>query len=128
MANGQNERQTRPRVSYTDSCAFSEDKIMTWSNMAISRETEDYGRRLLPNVIEHAATVSPDRIAYSFPISNDPALGFHDINNQSYANGVNRTAWWIEENFGKPEPSSFPSIGYIGPSKWQDCVSLSMRF
>lgn len=90
--------------------------------MAISREIEDYGRRLLPNVVEHAANVKPNRIAYSFPITNDPAQGFHAITNRIYANGVNRTAWWIEENFGKPELNSFPSIGYIGPSKSKDCV------
>ena len=82
-----------------------------------SLEKEDYGRRLLPTVVENAATKNPDRIAYSFPITDDPSRGFHDITNRRYANGVNRTAWWIEESFGKPKNDYFPSIGYIGPSQ-----------
>ncbi|KAH8655420.1 hypothetical protein BX600DRAFT_515242 [Xylariales sp. PMI_506] len=79
-------------------------------------EEKQYGRRLLPIVVEEAAAERPDRVAYSFPITDNPAEGFHDITNRRYANGVNRTAWWIEESFGKPEPRSFPSIGYIGPN------------
>ncbi|KAH8881459.1 acetyl-CoA synthetase-like protein [Thozetella sp. PMI_491] len=77
---------------------------------------EDYGRRLLPIVVEKAAKTNPDRVVYSFPITDNPADGFHDISNKRYANGVDRTAWWIESNFGKPAPRSFPSIGYIGPN------------
>ncbi|TVY44182.1 Non-canonical non-ribosomal peptide synthetase [Lachnellula subtilissima] len=77
---------------------------------------EEYGRRLLPVVVESAARKNPDRVAYSFPITDDPSEGFHDITNSRYSNGVNRTAWWIEKMFGKPEANSFPTIGYIGPS------------
>jgi len=85
--------------------------------MGSAVDEEDYGRRLLPVVVENAATKNPDRVAYSFPITDDPSQGFHDITNKRYANGVNRTAWWIEKSFGKPEAKSFPCIGYIGPSK-----------
>lgn len=87
---------------------------------------EDYGRRILPIVVEDAARKSPDRVAYSFPITDDPSEGFHDITNSRYSNGVNRTAWWIEKSFGKPEASSFPTIGYIGPSMVSDLVLLPM--
>ncbi|EXJ86687.1 hypothetical protein A1O3_03640 [Capronia epimyces CBS 606.96] len=80
---------------------------------------EDYGRRLLPTVVEDAARKRPDRVAYSFPVTDDPAAGFHDITNRRFAIGVNRTAWWIERCFGKPEPKSFPTIGYIGPNDLQ---------
>ncbi len=85
-------------------------------NMENISEKEDYGRRLLPQVVENAAKKNPDRVAYSFPLTDDPAEGFHDITNKRYANGVNRTAWWIERCFGKPKAKSFPCIGYIGPS------------
>lgn len=83
---------------------------------AMESVVNDYGRRLLPIVVETAAQKNPDRIAYSFPITNNPSKGFHEITNQVYANGVNRLAWWIEENFGKPRDGVFPTIGYIGPS------------
>lgn len=79
-------------------------------------DNEDYGRRLLPQVIDKAATADPDHVVYSFTITDNPADGFHRITNRQYANGVNRVAWLIEKGFGKPEPKSFPSIGYIGPS------------
>lgn len=84
-----------------------------------SLEHEDYGRRLLPLVVEKAASTRPHRIAYTFPITDDPSQGFHDISNVRYANGVNRTARWIEESFGRPGVDTFPTIGYIGPSRWQ---------
>jgi hypothetical protein len=83
-------------------------------------DAEDYGRRLLPQVIDKAATKRPNRIAYSFPITEDPSEGFHEITNSRYANGLNRTAWWMEKSFGKPEPKSFPTVGYIGPSKSEE--------
>lgn len=78
--------------------------------------SEDYGRRLLPQVIDEAAITDPDHIVYSFTKTDNPADGFHRITNRRYANAVNRVAWLIEKGFGKPEPGSFPSIGYIGPS------------
>ena len=85
-------------------------------------EEEDYGRRLLPNVVDKCAKTRPDRIAYSFPIGDDPAGGFHHVTNLRYANGIDRTAWYIEQQFGIPNPSSFPSIGYIGPSEFIEDV------
>lgn len=84
----------------------------------VERQEEDYGRRLLPVVVENAARSSPDRVAYSFPITDNPTEGFHDITNKVYANGVNRLSWWIEANFGNPRAKSFPTVGYIGPSDY----------
>lgn len=80
-------------------------------------EEEDYGRRLLPNVVDKCAKTKPNRIVYSFSIGDDPAAGFYHITNLRYANGVDRVAWHIEREFGKPQPDTFPSIGYIGPSE-----------
>lgn len=77
---------------------------------------EDYGRRLLPSVIDKAAITDPDHVVYSFTITDNPADGFHRITNRQYANAVNRVAWLIEKEFGKPVTGTFPSIGYIGPS------------
>jgi hypothetical protein len=78
---------------------------------------EDYGRRLLPQVIDRAAIADPDHVVYSFTITDSPADGFHRITNREYADAVNRVAWLVEAGFGKPVPGSFPSIGYIGPSR-----------
>jgi hypothetical protein len=39
-------------------------------------EEEDHGRRLLPIVVENAAKRRPNRVAYSFPITDDPMKVF----------------------------------------------------
>ncbi|CAK7211993.1 putative NRPS-like protein biosynthetic cluster [Sporothrix eucalyptigena] len=89
---------------------------MATTTAAAAVKTPDYGRRLLPTVIDNAAVTDPDYNVYSITKSDDPVDGFHRISNARYANAVNRVAWLIEEGFGKPVPDTFPSIGYIGPN------------
>ena len=98
---------------------------------------KDYGRRLIPNIIDERARSDPERPVYSIPISSadgprdlddisgrgivysvpvssdDLSRGFRDISARDYANAVNRVAWWLESQLGKGP--SFPTIGYIGP-------------
>ena len=100
--------------------SIAEERHQKNDNMPSAVEGKNYGRRLLPIVVENVAKRRPNRVAYSFPITDDPTEGFHDITNHRYANSVNRTAWWIERNFGKPEANLFPSIGYIGPCKFSE--------
>lgn len=93
-----------------------------------SSPTEDYGRRLLPSVIDKAALTDPDHIVYSFTKTDHPADGFHRVSNRRYADAVNRVAWFIEDGFGKADASSFPSIGYIGPSTFSSTGHASHSF
>ena len=102
--------------------------------MAVSK---DYGRRLIPNIVDERARSEPERAVYSIPVScDDGSHGFEDISARGavysvpvssddvpprfrdisarvYANAVNRIAWWLESELGKG--SSFQTIGYIGP-------------
>lgn len=78
---------------------------------------KDYGRRLLAHVIEDAAKENPTRVVYAFPVTNDISQGFHHITNKRYANGINRTSWYLESKLGKPATKVFPTVGYIGPSE-----------
>ena len=101
-------------------------------------DSEGYGRRLIPNIIDERARRDPERPVYSIPVSPthglqdasahgtvwsvpvssvDVSLGFRDISAQLFANAVNRIAWWLESELGKG--SSFPVVGYIGPRKLQ---------
>ena len=100
---------------------------MVNNNNTMGRVSEevDYGRHLLPILVKKAAVKNPNRVAYSFPLTDDPAKGSHDITNRRYANGVNRVAWWVEKSFGKPKAGSFPRIGYIGPSKCLDIYNIN---
>lgn len=96
-----------------------------------------YGRRLIPNIIDERARTNPDRPVFSIPVvsgstpldlkdissrgnvhsvpvsSNHTIQGFRDISARTFANAVDRVAWWLEANLGRG--SNFPSIGYIGP-------------
>ncbi|MCJ1314533.1 hypothetical protein MMC25_008215 [Agyrium rufum] len=99
--------------------------------------SSEYGRRLIPNIIDERARREPDRPVYSIPISSanvsrdfedisargavysvpvsadDLSHGFRDISARDFANAVDRVAWWLEAELGKGV--SFPTIGYIGP-------------
>ncbi|KAJ6780154.1 hypothetical protein PWT90_01970 [Aphanocladium album] len=75
-----------------------------------------YGRRLYVNVIDETAKANPDRTWIYVPRSSDERDGWKAITWQQHANAVNRTANWLVEQFGKPEPRSFPSLAYVGPN------------
>lgn len=79
--------------------------------MAISR---NYGRRLIPNIIDGRARDDPERVVYSIPVSStDFSLGFRDVNARDLANAINRTAWWLKSALVDSLCSR--SVGYIGP-------------
>ena len=97
------------------------------------------GRRLIPNIIDERARTDPERPVYSIPLasvnaplelkdtstrgnvhsvpvsSNHVSQGFRDISARTFANAVDRVAWWLDAELGKG--LSFPSIGFIGP-RW----------
>ncbi|OAA34168.1 Male sterility, NAD-binding protein [Beauveria brongniartii RCEF 3172] len=75
-----------------------------------------YGRRLYVNVVDETANADPDRTWIYAPRSSDPRDGWKAITWQQHANAVNRTANWLVEKLGKPEPKSFPSLAYVGPN------------
>ena len=76
-------------------------------------ERPDYGRRLLPNIVDDLASTHPDLIVYSIPLTKNPADGFKDISSKTFANAVNRAAFWLVGALGKSE--SFETLGYQGP-------------
>jgi hypothetical protein len=42
-----------------------------------------YGKRLMPVMVDEAAVETPDRICFSIPRSTDLRAGFHDITFQT---------------------------------------------
>ena len=123
----------RPLILFQEPCKTSVCRF-TLVMMGLS---EDYGRRLIPNIVDQRARSDPQRAVYSIPVSstdvtrdfkdisargavysvpvssNDVSRGFTDISACVFANAVNRIAWWLESELGKG--SSFQAIGYIGP-------------
>ena len=79
----------------------------------------DYGRRLLPSLVDEIAAECPDRPFASIPNTIKPEDGFQNINFGALARAINRCSWWIEALVGKG--NGFPTIAYMGP---QDVLYL----
>jgi hypothetical protein len=77
-------------------------------------ETE-YGRRLIPNVIDQLGRTYPQREAFQAPRTDNPKDGWKIITFKAYANAINRCALKIIERCGDAPPGVFPTIAYIGP-------------
>ncbi|CCF42652.1 ochratoxin A non-ribosomal peptide synthetase, partial [Colletotrichum higginsianum] len=75
-----------------------------------------YGRRLIPQVIDDTARTEPDAEFFSVPRSSDPADGWRPITFKQIANAVNRIARRIIDKRGAPAPGTFPTLTYIGPN------------
>jgi acyl-CoA synthetase (AMP-forming)/AMP-acid ligase II len=81
-----------------------------------STSNEDYGRRLLPHLVDDIARKDPERECFSFPRSSDAKYGWETVTWKRYANAIDRVAHKIIENCGHPPANTFPTIAYIGPN------------
>ncbi|OBR08091.1 Nonribosomal peptide synthetase [Colletotrichum higginsianum IMI 349063] len=75
-----------------------------------------YGKRLIPQVLDEIANTDPDAEIFSAPRSSDPKDGWKKVTYWQVANAVNRIAQLIVGKKGRPEPGTFPTLTYIGPS------------
>ncbi|TDZ38354.1 Non-canonical non-ribosomal peptide synthetase FUB8 [Colletotrichum spinosum] len=78
--------------------------------------TTQYGKRLIPQVLDDIAKTDPHAEVLSVPRSSDARDGWRKITYKQLANAVNRIAHRIVEKRGRPEPGSFPTLTYIGPN------------
>ncbi|OLN85756.1 Iterative polyketide synthase CazM 8 [Colletotrichum chlorophyti] len=78
--------------------------------------TTQYGKRLLPQIVDEIAKSEPNREFFSVPRSSNPKDGWKPVTFKQIANAVNRIAQRIIDKRGKPEPGSFPTLTYIGPN------------
>ncbi|KAK1704900.1 uncharacterized protein BDZ83DRAFT_594754 [Colletotrichum acutatum] len=74
---------------------------------------EQYGRRLIPQILDSLASVEPHRILYSVANSSNISYGFQDISARAFAKAVDKTAWWLHSQVG--ESSDVRTVAYIGP-------------
>ena len=81
----------------------------------LAQHPEHLGRRLLPALIDHIASTDPIRPFVSLAKSTDIRQGFHDVDYATFAAAINRCAYWLDEQFGRPR-YEFEKIAYIGPS------------
>ena len=83
---------------------------------AISEPPVDYGRRLVPHIVDEIAHSQPEKPFISIPISADIKDGCKDISYNIFAKAVNRCAWWMEKELGRNESETdLNTVFYIGP-------------
>jgi acyl-CoA synthetase (AMP-forming)/AMP-acid ligase II len=74
----------------------------------------EYGRRLIPNIIDERAESDPTKAFASIPRSKDLGDGFVDITYALIANAINRASWWLSHSMGNTETSEV--FAYLGPN------------
>ncbi|KAI1824128.1 hypothetical protein F4861DRAFT_277511 [Xylaria intraflava] len=77
-----------------------------------SKGRPNYGRRLMPAVLDELAESTPDRLYAAIPKTADVNDGFRDISVADMARCVNFMAKWIENLHGRSE--NFETLSYIG--------------
>jgi len=82
--------------------------------MAMNTSTE-YGKRLIPQILDSLASTDPDRIIYSVAKFSDISHEFWHISARTFAKAVDKTAWWLYNQVGKS--TLIQTVGYIGPRK-----------
>ncbi|KAI0520766.1 transferase family protein [Xylaria bambusicola] len=72
-----------------------------------------YGRRLIPQIMDSLAAADPSRTVYSLAMLSKNSLTYRHITARAFAQAVDKTAWWLQSQAGKPD--SIQPVGYIGP-------------
>jgi hypothetical protein len=114
--------------------------------MAIDSPVE-YGRRLMPQILDHLASSDPNRIVYSIAAFSDDCHEFRHISAHAFAKAIDKTAWWLHDRIGAQhdlqneqqdasqngqvqERPRIRPLGYIGPRKlkFSEKVVLRLNF
>lgn len=74
----------------------------------------DFGRRLLPCILDDEAKNNPQRVFASLVRSHDLSQGFEDVLFQQVANAVNDVAYTLKAVFGPRPNHDFETLTYIG--------------
>jgi acyl-CoA synthetase (AMP-forming)/AMP-acid ligase II len=77
--------------------------------------SERYGERLYPQIIDDRARSGYSRTFALFPKSTNFSEGFESISYQRLANAVNRVCWWLDAKFPGVEERENP-FAYFGPN------------
>ncbi|KAI1185029.1 transferase family protein [Nemania serpens] len=110
-----------PRTSPSPSVASSSPKHIAEEedNAGIPLLSEvdawgkQYGRRLIPQIMDSLAAADPSRTVYSLAMLSGNSFTYRHITARAFAQAVDKTAWWLQSQTGKPD--SIQTVGYIGP-------------
>lgn len=96
--------------------ALMESSISTLdSQKPNALSSSPYGRRLIPKIMDELASSDPNRVVFSLTKVCKDNLEFQDISARQFVKAVDKTAWWLLDQVGKP--ANIQPVGYIGPRK-----------
>ena len=88
---------------------------VTMGSTATPEGGANYGRRLIPTLVDEMAASKPDHVYASLPRNKDFTAGFDKVTSLDLARAVNRAAFWIHHEISKNV--HFDTVAYLGPSK-----------
>ncbi|KAF4638022.1 hypothetical protein G7Y89_g45 [Cudoniella acicularis] len=82
----------------------------------------NYGKRLIPTLIDELATNDAERVFVSIPRTANIEDGFHDITFADLARAIDNCAWWMERTLQRSE--TFETLNYVGPQDLRYLILL----
>ena len=82
----------------------------------------DYGRRLIPSLIDELATSTPERTYCYLPLHTRIEDGFRAITYRRFSNAINACAWWMVAELGTSK--DFATLAYLGPSDLRNTIII----
>ncbi|KAI1307066.1 acetyl-CoA synthetase-like protein [Xylaria venustula] len=80
--------------------------------MTTTPEEQQYGRRLMPCVLDQLSRTVPSKLFAAIPRTGALSDGFRDVSVSEVAQSVDFVAHWIEKRFGRGE--GFETLAYVG--------------
>ena len=82
----------------------------------------EYGRRLIPSMIDGIALDTPDKHYCYISRTANVEDGFRAITFKEFSNAINACAWWIRAEIGKG--IDFDTLAYLGPSDLRNVIII----
>ncbi|CEF78594.1 unnamed protein product [Fusarium graminearum] len=97
---------------------------MVGSTSSEFNSKEEFGRRLIPQILDRLALADPERVIYSIASFPNDQPSFRDITAREFTKAVDKTAWWLQRELHSTNgvsngdailSSKIQALGYIGP-------------
>ena len=85
--------------------------------MLSNANAPQYGKRLVPVIVDERAKEEPRRTWGEMPRSSNLADGYRTIDYATVANAINKAAHWLDSSLEKPKP--FETCAYIGSNDFR---------
>ena len=83
---------------------------------------DDYGQRLLPQLVDHLSANDPHRVFVSYPTGLRPRDGYRDVTYREFAVAINRFSWWLDQILGRS--GDFRTLTYFGARDLRSTIAI----